>query len=738
MNIFQTLYTKATKQYSNFGMNNNVQGSIPGFGALTPIYYSTVLPTDSWKLSHNMIVKLPPLVAPSFTRIKAVINSYYCSYPMVWNYWNNFISDRPDDVYLNARNIANYKGRYVEPCVSMDWIAVICKIAYGNVFFLGSANNKISFHVLSPVLRDEERAYTYYHTPVWEYRDGLRFVDVTINNPTAPTAPDGYSFDGIVIDLFKVDGGVTPSSGPEPLASQYGFYNSISMLIYLCQSCVRNLESLGVPCTDMAMTPTGFYSPNYVSERGDGHEFWCSRFLNLLPFMCMSKTWNIYYRNNMVQSPELDYSEVNGLIYANPSTGTYSLGSSGETVSKNMVASWNSHYPSKSYNWRIKLNCLPPNANSSEVRSYTPFFYDVRSEVGLFSVLTGYNLKYTVKQFLLFNHASSNTDDNVILPNYYNGLLVQKFRNFEDDYFTSATLDPMEGHSSLNVPSTLEELRNVSKLEEFLERNAFARDFYSWMQANFGATPNSIVNKRPLLLGTKIVPIQIGEQLQTSQTTDSSPLGERGGTAEGYGNGSTCDHSFNEHGFIFSWLSFVLDSQYMQGMPHELNTHLQMDYPFSDFANLGPEVLPTDQVYFASTYWQNGTTFKSTSGTNSVGYVTDQVGEVANLPSGVNSELTFPNFVFGYTPRYTKWKFKQDVVFGEFRRSLEYWHTFRHFDQAPVISHNFVSYENVGYVSNLNRIFAVVNDNADKFWVDIFNNASVRRYLPVVPNPTLN
>lgn len=172
MNIFQTLYTKATKQYSNFGMSNNVQGTIPGFGALTPIYNSTVLPTDSWKLSHNMIVKLPPLVAPAFTRIKAVINSYYCSYPMVWNYWNNFISDRPNDVYMNSRNISEYKGRYVEPCVPMHYIAMICKIAYGYCSFATDSNNtsvyRVSFY--TPKLSDVSTP----NVPTWSLDDGLR------------------------------------------------------------------------------------------------------------------------------------------------------------------------------------------------------------------------------------------------------------------------------------------------------------------------------------------------------------------------------------------------------------------------------------------------------------------------------------------------------------------------------------------------------------------------------------
>ena len=61
--------------------------------------------------------------------------------------------------------------------------------------------------------------------------------------------------------------------------------------------------------------------------------------------------------------------------------------------------------------------------------------------------------------------------------------------------------------------------------------------------------------------------------------------------------------------------------------------------------------------------------------------------------------------IFGYVPRYSRWKWKNDVVCGQMRDSLEFWHTFRQFSQVPYISHSFVSYEDAGFVSDLNKTY---------------------------------
>ena len=141
MNIFQQITEYVKREYSTFDMNNNWVGSINGFGSLNCIYHSIVLPSDTWKLGHNVMVKLPPLISPAFTRIKGIVNSYYCSYASVWNYWNSFISDKPEDVFLSRSLTASYKGKFVEPCCNMGVIAFICKVARGYFDFFSSGTS---------------------------------------------------------------------------------------------------------------------------------------------------------------------------------------------------------------------------------------------------------------------------------------------------------------------------------------------------------------------------------------------------------------------------------------------------------------------------------------------------------------------------------------------------------------------------------------------------------------------
>jgi hypothetical protein len=466
-------------------------------------------------------------------------------------------------------------------------------------------------------------------------------------------------------------------------------------------------------------------------------------YYNLLPSIAESSIWQNFYRDEQNQSPEFDYREVNGCL-VNPST---------------LYGGTDSSMP---HGWKLRLLGIPPNVSTG-----SDYWFNVSTIERCFSVLTGFLLEETVRRYI--EQRPSATDIN-ILPKFYNGLLTLKYRNFEKDYFTSACVDPNFGGVSVSVPNTIDALRTASKLEEFLEVSASARDFYNFMKHIWGTNPESTRYSKPLLLGTQVVPIQIGEQLQTSQTTtgaNGSPLGERGGIADGYGNSGTINHYFNEHGIVVSYLSFVLDSQYMQGMPHEFNHHLQLDYPFPQFANLGAESIPFKEIYYGSssgtgrdlsylTGDNNGVVDNSSfvaskvdSEVNNSNYPDVTVGlgvgytttSYSNTDGTVDSSLLIDNStpnVFGYTPRYSRWKFKLDVVAGQMRDSLEFWHTFRQFSSAPCISNAFVSYMNAGYLSNLNRIFAEVNDNSDKFVVDCFNNGSVRRALPLVPQTTID
>lgn len=756
--IFDEITGYVNRQYSTFDMGNNWIGSVTDFGSLNTIYQSVVLAGDKWKLGHNLMVKLPPLVAPAFTRIKGIVNSFYCSYASVWNYWNSFISDRPEDAFLGRSVAAAYKGKFVEPCCETAFLALICKVAKGWFVWKDDVRG-----FLTKVTSDSSQG----NSPYYFKLDVALVQQNNVANTTGFTSPctitwtlDKFGYrKAQITQNFTISDGLVPPLTPWRLeevhegkhvfqfpawkvngvAESLGFSDMLSYFIYQCQSVCKNLSNHGFPIEEMCKSSL-FYYKNGQS------------YINLLPFMCESSAWQNYYRDQQNQSPELDYREVNGVISDFISDGD-----------------------GMPYGWNLRLIGVPPSESTGN-----NYWFKVLSQSDALSVLTGFLLEESVR----YQFQGASDSNIVILPKFYNGLLCLKFRNFERDYFTSASIDPNYGGVSVEVPSTIDALRTASKLEEFLEVSSTAQDFYHFMMRLFGTNPESTRYNRPLLLGTDIVPVQIGEQLQTSESTSSSPLGERAGVADGSGRGGTVNHYFNEHGHVWSWLSFVIDSQYMQGLPHEFNHHLQFDYPFPQFANLSAEAIPLREIYFAesfaiSPYAPAGVDYSTGDNNAMVGreFTKNTVGDSSEMDVqgfdedvpvvenglGIKSGYGIPvsggsscniakvstvgtlDFLeqnvfstFGYTPRYSKWKFKQDVVAGQMRDSLEYWHTFRSFSSTPYISNAFVSYMNAGFLSNLNRIFAVENDNADKFFVDVFNNATVRRALPLVPNTTLD
>lgn len=761
MNIFQKITDFVKRDFSTFDMSNNWIGSILDFGSLNKVYSSVVMPADQWKLGHNAIVKLPPLTAPAFTRIKGLINSFYVSYQSVWNYWNSFISNKPEDAYLTRGSLLAYNGKFVEPYCPMSVIALICKVAKGyfsdlNVEFLSNSKTlQISF---TPRFASSTSGEFRPSSVIsWTVAQNGRFAEVTEDTSSlidtdSPLCPYDASsvpteFIGKDVLVFKMPywQSTVPSNNYSSLiidnvANLCGFGNMVSFFIWCCQSVCRNLENSGVPCDVIARSSYNLYKDDKF---------------NLLNHICESYIWQEFYRDSQNQASEFDYREVNGCLI-DPRTLSY--GGNAYTSDTNP------------FGWFLRLNGLPPNTSLSESDSgcyFRPYGSDKNELLGCcLSILTGFVLKQVVVKENALIKSGQNTVN--LVPDFYNGLLVQKYRNFEKDYFTSASIDPLMGGIQVGVPSTIDALRTASKFEEYLERWTSAKDFVSFMESSYGEKPRERYVK-PVFLGSQEIKVQIGEQLQTSESTSSSPLGERAGTAEGYSSSATVYETFKEYGFLVSYLSFIIPSQYMEGMPHEFMHHLQFDYPFPDFANLGAELIPTSEIYYGEPldYRVDNSLTQTVEkqSSSSVSVSDSRVASITDVHSSASLDgLTLtPNisnplathqipsisigdfgssFVgntpFGYTPRYSKWKFKMDVVSGQMRDSMDYWHTFRQFMNLPHIGNSFVSYMFAGFTSDINRIFAVENDNADKFYVSIFNNGSCRRCLPLVPSTALN
>lgn len=423
MNIFQQITEYVKRDYSTFDMKNNWIGSVNDFGSLNCIYQSIVLPSDTWKMGHNLLVKLPPLVAPAFTRIKGVVNSFYCSFASVWNYWNSFISDKPEDVFLSRSLTVSYKGKFVEPCVRTTLIALICKIAKG--YFDSVTSDAFSYSWSSGTLTITLRTL-YLHAPstyvtptslVWGIGfDGRRKCTLTPNVSTYDGAGDSFWHDNSSLTLTFKDFGTNGVDTPESL----GFFSFGDYFIYQCQQVERNLSNHGVPTDLIASTGISVY---------------CSEYFNLLPFICESSIWHNMFRDEQNQSPEFDYREVNGCI-SNPAS---------------LMGSSDSSMP---YGWKLRLLGIPPNVSTG-----SDYWFPVSTLERAFSVLTGFLLEESCRSYFAGLSSATNID---ILPKFYNGLLVLKYRNFEKDYFTSACVDPNAGGVSVQVPNTIDALRTAS------------------------------------------------------------------------------------------------------------------------------------------------------------------------------------------------------------------------------------------------------------------------------------
>lgn len=702
-NPFENFMAYMKRNFTNFDMSNYMQFST-NLGEMTPIRRDFVMPSDFWHGSTSANIRVAPLIAPAFTKINAFIQSYYVSFPSIWKYWNQFISNRPSDAFLNSANLSKFEGVYCEPLIPMQLIAILCKIYYG---YYTLSREEITYNDELPgfayVVKTNGMSKTPYFSYNYSLVDGYRDWARSFNDENF-TQDHYFAKDIRLFQNYAYDG-----LTEEDFAHNLGYYNYFGFIYAQISSVIKNLKNFGLPTELIAQSPIMLYNKETI---------------NALPFIAQSKIWQEYIRNPQVQGTELDYYEINGSIcrcyYARFEDSTDPI----------------DYDNCNQYGWELRLSDIPynyqsrtyVNTKSNNATNYIDYH-------GAMAVLTGIGLRNFIIDW------QSSVNGLAILPNYYNGLLTLKYRNFENDFFTSAAPDPMMGRQSVPVPGTIEELRSASKLEEFLEANTAARNFYDFLKHHFGTIAKSVTYGRPEFLGSTRVPVNISEQLQSSQTTqgeNGSPLGARAGVADGFGSGTTISKNFEEHGIIITYMSFVIDNQYFQGFPLELQHHKDyLDLPWPEFSNLGLESIPSKYLYYG---YNVQDLYYNSSENVAVVKSNSDVFDVDVTPNETlgGSPSNFLEKPFGYSPRYSIYKFKMDQLSGEFADQLEFWNTFRQFISMPKLSHNFLSYENAVFMSNLDRIFATTKEIADRFYVNVYNDYSVSRCLPLVANPQLD
>ena len=133
-------------------------------------------------------------------------------------------------------------------------------------------------------------------------------------------------------------------------------------------------------------------------------------------------------------------------------------------------------------------------------------------------------------------------------------------------------------------------------------------------------------------------------------------------------NQSMCaSYRASEFGLIMGIMSVMPRTTYQQGIDRQWLRQTKYDFYFPEFANLSEQAIERVELYASANPTENTT-------------------------------------IFGYQSRYDEMRFKRNMVCGQLRSSLNYWHLGRVFSNAPVLNDDFIRCE------PSKRIFAVQDE----------------------------
>jgi len=242
-----------------------------------------------------------------------------------------------------------------------------------------------------------------------------------------------------------------------------------------------------------------------------------------------------------------------------------------------------------------------------------------------------------------------------------------------------------------NASTTINELRNAVRLQEWLEKNARGGTRYiENILTHFGVRSSDKRLQRPEYITGVKSPVVVSEVLNTTGQDGGLPQGNMSGHGISVTSGKSGSYYCEEHGYIIGIMSVMPKTAYQQGIPRTFLKTDSLDYFWPTFANIGEQEVAKQELYAYT----------------------------------ANKEETF-----GYVPRYAEYKYMPSRVAGEFRTSLNYWHLGRIFATEPSLNSDFIECDPT------KRIFAVEDPATDVLYCHVLNKIKAVRPMPKYGTP---
>lgn len=217
---------------------------------------------------------------------------------------------------------------------------------------------------------------------------------------------------------------------------------------------------------------------------------------------------------------------------------------------------------------------------------------------------------------------------------------------FSDAFSSSSGL---EVDLSGATAATINQLREAMALQRYAEARARYGSRYTEYLRYLGIRSSDSRLQRPEYLGGGKQTIQFSEVLQTAEGTD--PVGELRGHGIGALRSNRYRRFFEEHGYIYTFISVKPKTIYMNGLPRTWNRRTKEDFFQRELQHIGQQEVLNKEIYAAH---------------------------------------ATPDGTFGFQDRYDEYRRTESSISGEFRSTLNFWHFGRSFGSQPSLNADFV------------------------------------------------
>lgn len=690
------------------------------FGQLTPCFCKEVLPGDSFKIDTTFGLRFMPTYFPLQTKIRADIHFFYVRNRNLWRDWMDFIGNTKTGL------IPPYRNSFVDTGSLGDYLGI-------------------------PTIK---KGYTF---------------------PSKPSGASDYLWNDTSIPISNTS---LSSCSPNPAANHFYHGSSNSPAFFFLSTSNRWFEfnDENCPAIDLLNIPSGYalnllgsegqflvpfttsvpkisgpfrtYIPFFINiykDLGDSIGCTLNHYIDcdLVVFNIDSKTVVKTLAHSKIENNQYVFLDVNETL-SSSSRNVFALrwhisgnlicfsGAEASSPSSHLLYTFGTQIAgtAEASDYKdVNLSALPFRAYES---IYNSFYRDDRNNPRLVDGEPVYN------EYLRSKDGGRDVLD---YPLY--------FRNWEQDYLSTAVPTPQQGNAPLvgisstgqmtfeyegreyiaqaqtaddndtivsakfseNVPgsvarSLVDIVTSGISINDFRNVNAFQRwketslrrgmKYKDQIKSHYDVDVSYSELDMPEFIGGVSIPVTPNTVTATAETGDVS-IGDYRGQL--YGTGSS-KHSvsqyFDEHGFVIGILSVVPVPVYSQLLPKFFLKSNPLDYYFPEFGHIGFQPISNNEVNMLAV--QN----KKDPGT------------------------------FGYQRPWYDYLGSVDETHGQFRTTLSNFVLSRVFDGVPNLGQDFTIIK----PDDLNHVFTETSDN-DKILGQIYFNVSAKRPIPLYGVPRL-